>query len=125
MNSGAVARIFHKLMNRLKLHKYVVQGGDWGSPIVSNIARLYPNEVVGIHLNMLFSQRLVFIGKSVLASLFPSLVLGDVALKDFNFFSTLKFMFVKGGYFHVQATTPDTLGKYVRDIAVTCFSFKK
>jgi microsomal epoxide hydrolase len=40
------ARIFHKLMQRLKHRKYYAQGGDWGSAITTNMAILYPDKCV-------------------------------------------------------------------------------
>ncbi|VDL77801.1 unnamed protein product [Nippostrongylus brasiliensis] len=47
------ARVFRKLMERLGIKKFYLQGGDWGSLIVSNLAKLYPAQVFGVHMNML------------------------------------------------------------------------
>ena len=47
-----VARSFHSLMQQLGYEKYVAQGGDWGSVIVQTLARLEPDHVKAIHINM-------------------------------------------------------------------------
>ncbi|VDM70267.1 unnamed protein product, partial [Strongylus vulgaris] len=49
----ACARVFRKLMERLGFKKYYLQGGDWGSMVTINMAKLYPEKVLGIHLNMM------------------------------------------------------------------------
>ncbi|CAD5232566.1 unnamed protein product [Bursaphelenchus xylophilus] len=115
MNAGAVARIFHKLMLRLGYNKYAVQGGDWGSTIVSNMARLYPNNVVGCHLNTFVSSRKDVLLQSILVTVAPGFFLHEEPMKDYNFFKTLKFVIIRGGYFHLQATTPDTIGIGLND----------
>ncbi|CAD5223013.1 unnamed protein product [Bursaphelenchus okinawaensis] len=115
MNAGAVARIFHKLMIRLGYNKYLVQGGDWGSVIVANMARLYPEHVTGCHLNMFSSFRPDSLLQSLLITVAPGYFLHEESLKDYNIFKTLKFMIINGGYFHIQATTPDTLGIGLND----------
>ncbi|PZM14822.1 epoxide hydrolase family protein [Rhizobium tubonense] len=46
------ARIWAELMKRLGYKRYVAQGGDWGSPVSSAMARLAPTGLVGIHINL-------------------------------------------------------------------------
>ena len=41
-----------ELMRRLGYEQYGLQGGDWGSSISATIAKLTPENVVGVHLNM-------------------------------------------------------------------------
>ncbi|GMR56745.1 hypothetical protein PMAYCL1PPCAC_26940, partial [Pristionchus mayeri] len=48
----AAARVFKKLMERVGHKKFYLQGGDWGSMITSQLARIYPESVYGLHLNM-------------------------------------------------------------------------
>ena len=43
------------LMEQLGYEKYVVQGGDWGSAISSWTARLAPEQVLGLHLTLIFA----------------------------------------------------------------------
>ncbi len=43
------------LMRELGYARYGAQGGDWGSPISSWTARLAPEQVVGLHLTLVFA----------------------------------------------------------------------
>ena len=47
-----IARIWAELMKRLGYNHYVAQGGDWGSPVSSAMARLAPAGLLGIHINL-------------------------------------------------------------------------
>jgi pimeloyl-ACP methyl ester carboxylesterase len=47
-----VARAWAELMKRLGYTRYVAQGGDWGSPISSAMARQAPAGLLGIHINL-------------------------------------------------------------------------
>jgi len=47
-----IARVWAELMKRLGYTRYVAQGGDWGSPISSAMARQAPPGLLGIHINL-------------------------------------------------------------------------
>jgi pimeloyl-ACP methyl ester carboxylesterase len=47
-----IARVWVQLMERLEYTHYVAQGGDWGAPITSAMARQAPAGLRGIHLNL-------------------------------------------------------------------------
>ncbi len=47
-----IARAWAELMKRLGYSRYVAQGGDWGAPISSAMARQAPAGLLGIHLNL-------------------------------------------------------------------------
>ena len=47
-----VARAWAVLMKRLGYTRYVAQGGDWGSPISSAMARQEAEGLLGIHINL-------------------------------------------------------------------------
>ncbi|TPG80135.1 epoxide hydrolase family protein [Pseudomonas mandelii] len=47
-----IARVWAQLMQRLEYSHYVAQGGDWGAPITSAMARQAPAGLRGIHLNL-------------------------------------------------------------------------
>jgi pimeloyl-ACP methyl ester carboxylesterase len=47
-----IARTWTELMNRLGYTRYLAQGGDWGSPVSSAIARQAPAGLLGIHINL-------------------------------------------------------------------------
>jgi pimeloyl-ACP methyl ester carboxylesterase len=47
-----IARAWAELMRRLGYTRYVAQGGDWGTPISSAMARQAAAGLVGIHINL-------------------------------------------------------------------------
>jgi pimeloyl-ACP methyl ester carboxylesterase len=47
-----IARAWAELMKRLGYTRYVAQGGDWGSPITSAMARQGAAGLLGIHINL-------------------------------------------------------------------------
>jgi pimeloyl-ACP methyl ester carboxylesterase len=51
-NPDRIARAWAVLMQRLGYARYVAQGGDWGAPISSAMARQSPPGLLGIHINL-------------------------------------------------------------------------
>jgi pimeloyl-ACP methyl ester carboxylesterase len=49
---GRIARAWIVLMKRLGYARFLAQGGDWGSPISNEMAKLAPPELLGIHVNL-------------------------------------------------------------------------
>jgi pimeloyl-ACP methyl ester carboxylesterase len=47
-----IARSWVELMKRLGYTRYAAQGGDWGAPVASAMARQAPAGLLGIHLNL-------------------------------------------------------------------------
>ncbi|MGB6417697.1 MAG: epoxide hydrolase family protein [Pseudolabrys sp.] len=47
-----IARAWAELMQRLGYTRYVAQGGDWGAPITSAMARQAAAGLLGIHINL-------------------------------------------------------------------------
>jgi pimeloyl-ACP methyl ester carboxylesterase len=47
-----IARAWAELMKRLGYDRYVAQGGDWGSPVSSAMARQAAAGLLGIHINL-------------------------------------------------------------------------
>jgi pimeloyl-ACP methyl ester carboxylesterase len=47
-----IARAWAELMKRLGYTRYVAQGGDWGTPISSAMARQAAPGLLGIHINL-------------------------------------------------------------------------
>ncbi|NXX86605.1 HYEP hydrolase, partial [Urocolius indicus] len=119
----AAARIFHKLMNRLGFKEYYLQGGDWGSRITTDMARMLPQSVKGLHLN------LVFIGSRTLGKMI-SVMLGayvpwlvgltrEDAQRMYPFMQKgIYDLLQESGYLHIQATKPDTAGCGLNDSPV-------
>ncbi|WP_370947497.1 epoxide hydrolase family protein [Amycolatopsis sp. cg5] len=50
-----IARAWAELMRRLGYERYAAQGGDWGSGISRELGAIAPENVIGVHINMLFS----------------------------------------------------------------------
>ncbi|XP_047479499.1 epoxide hydrolase 1-like [Penaeus chinensis] len=105
-------QIFLKLMKRLGFEKFYLQGGDWGSAIATEMATYYPENVMGVHLNMFGSMTAGAIAKLVLGSILPAGFL--VAAKDqdkvYPLGETSRWLLSETGYAHIQATKPDTVG---------------
>jgi pimeloyl-ACP methyl ester carboxylesterase len=51
-NPDRIARAWAELMKRLGYTRYVAQGGDWGSPVSSAMARQGAPGLAGIHINL-------------------------------------------------------------------------
>jgi pimeloyl-ACP methyl ester carboxylesterase len=47
-----IARAWIVLMKRLGYTRFAAQGGDWGSPVSNEMAKLAPPELLGIHVNL-------------------------------------------------------------------------
>ncbi len=52
MGPQAIAPLLVELMERLGYRQFMVQGGDWGSLVGTEIARQFPQRVLGLHLNL-------------------------------------------------------------------------
>jgi pimeloyl-ACP methyl ester carboxylesterase len=51
-NPDRIARAWAELMKRLGYTRYVAQGGDWGAPVSSAMARHAAAGLLGIHINL-------------------------------------------------------------------------
>src|SRR5512138_1548483 len=47
-----IARAWAELMGRLGYTHFVAQGGDWGSPVTSEMARTAPPGLLGVHISL-------------------------------------------------------------------------
>ncbi|XP_012150628.1 juvenile hormone epoxide hydrolase 1 isoform X2 [Megachile rotundata] len=111
MATAQMAVIFKNLMHRLGFDKFYVQGGDWGALVTSNMAALYPEKVIGLHTNMCAALTPKAMFWTFIGSYFPSLVGGSENYELFYPLSkVLLSMIEESGYFHIQATKPDTVG---------------
>jgi epoxide hydrolase len=83
-----IAPLLVTLMERLGYERFLVQGGDWGSLIATEICRQFPDRVIGLHLNLingpapphqdaipLSAQEKVWVGEMNLWQTFPHLIL--------------------------------------------------
>ncbi|EDW02707.1 juvenile hormone epoxide hydrolase 1 [Drosophila grimshawi] len=111
-NAAEMATVMRNLMLRLGHKQFFVQGGDWGSIIGSNLATLYPENVLGYHSNMcVLSTPLSFL-KGIYTNYFPQKVLVSRMFYDHHVPMWDKYLDLlkESGYFHIQATKPDTIG---------------
>jgi pimeloyl-ACP methyl ester carboxylesterase len=51
-NAAAIADLMAQLMSELGYPRFLVQGGDWGSVIGSELARRHASRCLGLHLNL-------------------------------------------------------------------------
>ncbi|XP_030377463.1 juvenile hormone epoxide hydrolase 1 [Scaptodrosophila lebanonensis] len=111
-NAAEMATVMRNLMLRLGHKEFLVQGGDWGSIIGSNIATLYPENVLGYHSNMCLLNSPLAILKGIYANYFPEKYLPSRFFIEHHFPIWEKYMYLlqESGYFHLQATKPDTIG---------------
>ncbi|OXA58423.1 juvenile hormone epoxide hydrolase 1 [Folsomia candida] len=111
LGPAEMSPIFLTLMKRLGHEKFYVQGGDWGSLIASNMGTLYRDNVLGIHMTMCFSNHPRSILKFGLASVVPQLFMDDdEIIQHVPLYRFLFHLLRETGYFHLQATKPDTIG---------------
>ncbi|KAL1459567.1 hypothetical protein WDU94_011536 [Cyamophila willieti] len=113
LGSIQMALLMKKLMLRLGHSHFYVHGGDWGGIIGASMATLYPENVKGFHSNFCLVYSPL---KHLLGSLYPPLVVEDkYAHRMYPLSKELEFVMRETGYFHIQATKPDTLGAALLD----------
>jgi pimeloyl-ACP methyl ester carboxylesterase len=100
-----IAAAWAELMRRLGYERYAAQGGDAGSPISLALGTMFPDSVVGVHVNMLMT--------------FPSgdpAELAELSEADQRRLGALaKFDTDLSGYMKIQATRPQTLAYALTD----------
>lgn len=113
MNVVEAGRMFVELMQRLGFKKFYVHGGDWGSMVASGIANYFPERLYGTHLNMMSQISNKAFLKVVAGNYLPSGWVMDAEFEKKWYPLGSKFllgMLAETGYFHIQATKPDTIG---------------
>jgi pimeloyl-ACP methyl ester carboxylesterase len=94
-----IARAWVELMTRLGYDRYGAQGGDWGAHVTTRVARIDPERVVGIHLNLATASPKALIG------------LGDLTDLEREYLAALDlYRQREAGYATQQSTRPQTLG---------------
>uniref|UniRef100_A0A914X0J5 Epoxide hydrolase n=1 Tax=Plectus sambesii TaxID=2011161 RepID=A0A914X0J5_9BILA len=114
----AAGRFFSKLMVRLGFKQFYCQGGDWGAIITTATAIIHPERVLGLHLNMFMASPTshpAIIAKMVIGAFLPSLVYDAGEAPKMGFGATFMNLIKESGYFHIQATKPDTVGFSLND----------
>ena len=105
-NPQRIARTWVVLMKRLGYTKFVAQGGDWGSPVSNEMAKLGAPELLGIHVNL---------PGVVPPEIFKAVASGEAApanlsAEEAHAFDQLKIQFTKRrAYAQIMGTRPQTL----------------
>ncbi|XP_069705265.1 juvenile hormone epoxide hydrolase 1-like [Periplaneta americana] len=119
LGTAQIAVIMKNLMQRLGFNKFYVQGGDWGSAIITNMAILFPEHVLGAHSNMCFSMSLLSQLAQLFGSFCPKMLVEEHRVdKVYPLGKHYSQLIEESGYFHLQATKPDTIGVALRDSPV-------
>jgi pimeloyl-ACP methyl ester carboxylesterase len=110
-----IARAWAELMKRLGYTRYVAQGGDWGAPITSAMARQKAAGLLGIHVNLPATvpaevQKAINSGEPAPAGL------SDVEKAAFD--SVSDFSKKRRGYAVMMGTRPQTVGYGLTDSPV-------
>jgi juvenile hormone epoxide hydrolase len=107
-----ISIVMRNLMVKLGFEKFYVQGGDWGSIIGSNLATLFPQNVIGFHTNMCGVMTPLATIKTMIVSLYPSLF---VDKSEWMYPYKFTQLLLESGYMHLQSTKPDTIGIALND----------
>jgi pimeloyl-ACP methyl ester carboxylesterase len=111
-NPDRIARAWAELMKRLGYTRYVAQGGDWGSPVSSAMARHAPAGLLGIHMNL--PATLPSDVAAALASGAPAP--NGLSEKERAAFASLDTFFKRHrGYAVMMGTRPQTIGYALTD----------
>jgi pimeloyl-ACP methyl ester carboxylesterase len=110
-----VAAAFAELMRRLGYPKYGAQGGDWGSAISRELGRTHPDQIIGVHLNLIpGTAATTEPDADELAALPPAERERTLA----SWQRSQRWDRDETGYFHIQATRPQTLAYGLTDSPV-------
>ncbi|MGW1953061.1 epoxide hydrolase family protein [Streptomyces sp. NPDC001920] len=113
--AGRVADAWAELMRRLGYARFGAQGGDWGAAISRELGRAHPDRVIGVHLNLLpGAQAATEPTPEELAALGPEE--RERALASWRRWAAWSRDGI--GYYHVQATRPQTLAYALTDSPV-------
>jgi len=75
------------------------------------MAILYPSNVLALHRNWCYTENLQH-WKTYVGALLPSLFFTEKEIKKlYPLGKAISFLLLESGYYHIQATTPDTVGE--------------
>lgn len=111
MGMAEMAVLMCNLMVRLGYERFYVHGTDWGAKVGSTVATLFPHQVIGYHSNFCTLWTPLAMLKGAVAGLMPDRFVAK-RYRDFHFpvSEKLGFLVQEAGYYHLQATKPDTIG---------------
>ena len=107
-----IGRAWAELMKRLGHTRYVAQGGDWGSPVSSAMARQAPAGLLGIHINLPATVPLEIAAALAAGGPAPA----GLSEKERAAFASLDTFFKKYmAYAAMMGTRPQTIGYALAD----------
>jgi pimeloyl-ACP methyl ester carboxylesterase len=109
MNTFRTADLWVKLMRGLGYDRFFAQGGDIGANVSSVLAWKHPESVIAFHLNYIPGSYRPWLDEAT-----PPLGPEESAFRQ----QAQRWHDEKGGYWHVQATQPQTLGFTLNDSPV-------
>ncbi|XP_055343456.1 epoxide hydrolase 1-like [Paramacrobiotus metropolitanus] len=115
LETGNMARIFNTLMSRLGHEQYFIHGGDWGSSVCRFLSVMYPERILGMNITMYNIPMSAYWMKSLLGKFFPSLMKLSPGDERKLYWPNFFFILRESGYFHINATKPDTVGSSLSD----------
>jgi epoxide hydrolase len=110
--TARTAKAWAELMSRLGYERYGAQGGDWGAFVTPELGRVAPDHVVGVHVNAATMGFIPF-GPVEADELATFTEAEKLRLERLN-----RFLAEGNGYFHIQATKPQTLAYALMDSPV-------
>jgi pimeloyl-ACP methyl ester carboxylesterase len=127
--AGRTAKAWSELMSRLGYTRYVAQGGDQGASVTDAMARLAPNGLVGIHLNLLsaFPTEVLaaVFGGEFAEGLFKRVAVAIVASRAEKEHAALEAVaaVLMRGYLVEMNTRPQTIGSGLADSPIALASW--
>lgn len=98
-----IARAWDELMGKLGYERYAAQGGDWGAGVTNMLAKVAPDRLIGVHVNMAGVP-------------YDAAVLGEPTPGEQVMIADLaRFRTVGSAYAQQQATRPQTVGYGLTD----------
>lgn len=97
-----IAEVFAELMARLGYGRYLAQGGDWGSQVVTRVGVIDPDHCAAIHLNLVVART-------------PKEPVELTEAEQADLAAMASFMGEETGYMQEQSTKPQTLGVALND----------
>ncbi|CAH1399840.1 unnamed protein product [Nezara viridula] len=113
LNAGEMSLILDELMERLGFGRYYIHGEDWGSAIGMAQSILRPERVLGFHSTLCIPFTLKSVFYTALSIMFPKIFVEESMQEYFT--GQWSFLLEESGYFHIQATKPDTVGVALTD----------
>ncbi|XP_032670379.1 juvenile hormone epoxide hydrolase 1-like [Odontomachus brunneus] len=114
MAPAQMSLVFKNLMLRLGFNKFYAQGGDWGAMIVTHLSALYPDSILGSHINMCLTKGTSSLLWRLIGTVLPWLVVdNEHHAWMYPLGSHFSRLLEETGYMHIQASKPDTIGTAV------------